>query len=188
MEIRTMGLLLTKFAAIFWGGAEVKIVVVGLDNAGKTTILYRLVSSETVTTTPTIGSNVEELTYKNLTFIMWDLGGQDSLRKTWETYYTDTKVIILVIDSTDRERLGLSKEELYRMLNHSELKGSSLLVLANKQDLNGALTPAEISQYLNLSSIKDHGWKIQPCVGTTGEGLWTGLDYVVDEIRNKNGE
>ncbi|KNC72124.1 hypothetical protein SARC_15325 [Sphaeroforma arctica JP610] len=119
---------------------------------------------------------------------MWDVGGQDSLRKTWETYYTDTKVIILVIDSTDRERLGLSKEELNRMLNHSDLKGSSLLVLANKQDLEGALTAAEISQYLNLSSIKDHGWKIQSCVGTTGEGLWAGLDYVVNEVRNKESE
>lgn len=71
---------------------EHKIVIVGLDNAGKTTILYQFLMNEVVTTSPTIGSNVEEVVWKNVHFIMWDLGGQQSLRAAWATYYTNTEV------------------------------------------------------------------------------------------------
>lgn len=73
---------------------------------------------EVVVTSPTIGSNVEEVTFKNLHFLMWDIGGQESLRMSWATYYAGAKAVIMVIDSTDRERLGLAKEELYKMLAH----------------------------------------------------------------------
>jgi len=72
--------------------SEHKIVLVGLDNAGKTTILYQFLMNEVVQTSPTIGSNVEEVVWKNIHFIMWDLGGQESLRAAWNTYYTNTEV------------------------------------------------------------------------------------------------
>lgn len=71
---------------------EHKIVIVGLDNAGKTTILYQFLMNEVVHTSPTIGSNVEEVVWRNIHFIMWDLGGQQSLRAAWSTYYTNTEV------------------------------------------------------------------------------------------------
>lgn len=71
---------------------EHKLVLVGLDNAGKTTILYQLLLGEAVHTRPTIGSNVEEIVWKNLRFVMWDLGGQQSLRSAWNTYYTNSEV------------------------------------------------------------------------------------------------
>ncbi len=74
---------------------EHKIVLVGLDNAGKTTILYQFLMNEVVHTSPTIGSNVEEVVWKNIHFIMWDLGGQESLRAAWNTYYTNTEVLFL---------------------------------------------------------------------------------------------
>lgn len=74
---------------------EHKIVILGLDNAGKTTILYQFLMDEVVQTSPTIGSNVEEVTYKNIHFIMWDLGGQQSLRQSWSTYFTNTEVCSL---------------------------------------------------------------------------------------------
>eukprot|EP00123_Amoebidium_parasiticum_P005710 comp16845_c0_seq1/m.15297 comp16845_c0_seq1/g.15297 ORF comp16845_c0_seq1/g.15297 comp16845_c0_seq1/m.15297 type:complete len:180 (-) comp16845_c0_seq1:286-825(-) len=177
-----MGLLFTKLWGLFFSGAEVKVIIVGLDNAGKTTILYRLLMGEAVVTSPTIGSNVEEVKYKNIHFVMWDIGGQESLRNMWSTYYTDTKVVILVVDSVDRERLSTSKEELYKMLGNESLKGASLLVFANKQDVEGRMSAAEITEYLNLSSIKDHAWHIQPCCGVSGDGLYAGLDFVVDQI------
>lgn len=105
----------------------------GLDNAGKTTILYQFLMNEVVHTSPTIGSNVEEVVWNNLHFIMWDLGGQESLRTAWNTYYSNTEFILLVVDSTDRERLTITKEELHRMLQSDELSKASVLVFANKQ-------------------------------------------------------
>lgn len=92
------------------------MIIVGLDNAGKTTILYQFVMNEVVHTSPTIGSNVEEVHWRNVHFVMWDIGGQESLRASWNTYYSGAEFVILVVDSTDRERLNISKEELYHML------------------------------------------------------------------------
>eukprot|EP00043_Microstomoeca_roanoka_P004331 m.49036 g.49036 ORF g.49036 m.49036 type:complete len:180 (-) comp12442_c1_seq2:297-836(-) len=177
-----MGVLLSTLFSL-WGKEEQKVIIVGLDNAGKTTILYQYLLSEVVVTSPTIGSNVEEVTYKNMHFVMWDIGGQESLRTSWTTYYTGAKALILVIDSTDRERLSLAKEELYRMLAHEDLQGSHVLVFANKQDLKGAMTSAEISKEFNLTSIKDHSWHIQSCCGLTGEGLYEGLEWLTTKIK-----
>lgn len=95
------------------------LFVTGLDGAGKTTILYRLQVGEVVTTIPTIGFNVEQVTYKNLKFQVWDLGGQTSIRPYWRCYYSNTDAIIYVVDSADRDRIGISKDELLYMLRVS---------------------------------------------------------------------
>ncbi|XP_053767438.1 putative ADP-ribosylation factor-like protein 5C isoform X2 [Desmodus rotundus] len=97
---------------------EHKVIIVGLDNAGKSTILYQFLMNEVVHTCPTIGSNVEEIVLRKTHFLMWDIGGQEALRSTWNTYYSNTEFIILVIDSTDRDRLLTTREELYKMLAH----------------------------------------------------------------------
>ncbi|KAL0376687.1 UNVERIFIED_CONTAM: ADP-ribosylation factor-like protein 5 [Sesamum calycinum] len=111
------------------GGATIKDVVHvvpgdgvqdrggGLDNAGKTTTLYKLHLGEVVTTHPTVGSNVEELVYKNIRFEVWDLGGQDRLRTSWATYYRGTHAVIVVIDSTDRARISIMKDEIFKLLH-----------------------------------------------------------------------
>ncbi|KAA0203045.1 hypothetical protein HAZT_HAZT004186 [Hyalella azteca] len=175
---------------------EHKIVIVGLDNAGKTTILYQLLMNEVVHTSPTIGSNVEEVVWNNLHFIMWDLGGQEVLRAAWNTYYTNTEknsllsdeicdFIILVVDSTDRDRLNLTKEELYRLLAHEELSRAAVLIFANKQDVTGSMSPTEISNMLNLTSIKKHKWQIQACCALTGEGLYQGLEWIGSTLKSK---
>ncbi|XP_032554675.1 ADP-ribosylation factor-like protein 5B isoform X1 [Chiroxiphia lanceolata] len=171
--------------ALAWGPphpAEHKVIIVGLDNAGKTTILYQFLMNEVVHTSPTIGSNVEEIVVKNTHFLMWDIGGQESLRSSWNTYYSNTEFIILVVDSIDRERLSITKEELYRMLAHEDLRKAAVLIFANKQDMKGCMTAAEISTYLTLSSIKDHPWHIQSCCALTGEGLCQGLEWMTSRI------
>uniref|UniRef100_A0A452HJQ5 Uncharacterized protein n=1 Tax=Gopherus agassizii TaxID=38772 RepID=A0A452HJQ5_9SAUR len=112
-----MGLIFAKLWSFFCD-QEHKVIIVGLDNAGKTTILYQFLMNEVVHTSPTIGSNVEEIVVKNTHFLMWDIGGQESLRSSWNTYYSNTEFIILVVDSIDRERLSITKEELYKMLAH----------------------------------------------------------------------
>jgi ADP-ribosylation factor-like protein 5B len=180
-----MGLLFSKLWSYF-GNEEHKIVIIGLDNAGKTTILYQFLMNEVVHTSPTLGSNVEEVVWKNIHFLMWDLGGQESLRTGWSAYYQSTEFVILVIDSTDRERLGVSKEELWKMLASEELRKAAILIYANKQDVKGCMTPAEISEKLNLSAIKKHRHQIQSCCALTGEGLCTGLEWIVQQLKTKS--
>ncbi|XP_018320510.1 ADP-ribosylation factor-like protein 5A [Agrilus planipennis] len=179
-----MGLLLSKIWSLF-GNDEHKIVIVGLDNAGKTTILYQFLMNEVVHTSPTIGSNVEEVVWRNIHFIMWDLGGQQSLRAAWSTYYTNTEFVIVVIDSTDKERLTIIREELYKMLNHEELQKAGVLIYANKQDIKGSMSASEISRELDLTSIKKQQWHIQSCCALTGEGLYQGLEWIANRLKKK---
>ncbi|XP_065218752.1 ADP-ribosylation factor-like protein 5B [Planococcus citri] len=179
-----MGLLFSKIWSLF-SAEEHKIVIVGLDNAGKTTILYQFLMNEVVHTSPTIGSNVEEVVWKNIHFIMWDLGGQQSLRAAWSTYYSNTEFVILVIDSTDRERLTVTREELYKMLNHEELSNAAVLIYANKQDVKDCMSAAEISRHLDLTSIKNQQWHIQSCCALTGEGLYQGLEWICSHLRKQ---
>ena len=106
--------------------------MVGLDAAGKTTILYKLKLGEVVTPITTIGFNVEEVSYKNISFHVWDVGGQDKIRQLWRHYYTNTQGIIFVVDSNDRDRIDDAREELHKMINDEELKDAVVLVYANK--------------------------------------------------------
>ncbi|KAI9010075.1 ADP-ribosylation factor 2 [Hyaloraphidium curvatum] len=177
-----MGILFSKLFALIWAAEEVKILILGLDNSGKSTILYRLSMGATVATTPTLGANVEELSYRNLKIIMWDLGGQASLRASWSAYYSGARSVILVVDSTDRDRMPIVREELARIMSHELLKKSALLVFANKQDVKGAMMAAEISTALSLTAIKDRPWTILPSCGLTGEGLKEGLEWVVQNV------
>jgi ADP-ribosylation factor-like protein 1 len=149
------------------------------DNAGKTTLLYRLKIGEVVTTIPTIGFNVESVTYKNLNFNVWDLGGQTSIRPYWRCYYANTAAVIFVVDSTDIERLQTAAEELGAMLNEEELKDAALLVFANKQDQPGAKGAADISSALRLGELRDRNWSIMACSAIDGSGINEGMDWLV---------
>jgi ADP-ribosylation factor-like protein 5B len=153
-----MGLLLSNLWKKIFGMDEFKMCIVGLDNAGKTTMLYKLHLGEVVATQPTIGSNVEQIEHNNTKITAWDLGGQDQLRNTWSTYFTNTHALVMVVDSTDRERMGLAKDELHRCLEMESLKSAVVLVFANKQDLPTALSAAELSNALDLVSIKLQSW------------------------------
>merc|ERR1719479_25245 len=111
-----MGLTFAKVWQSMIGTQDVKIVMVGLDAAGKTTILYKLKLGEMVTTIPTIGFNVETVEYKNICFTVWDVGGQDKIRPLWRHYFQNTQGLIFVVDSNDRERISEAKDELQKML------------------------------------------------------------------------
>merc|ERR1712014_150489 len=130
-----------------------RILMVGLDAAGKTTLLYNLKLGEVVTTIPTIGFNVETVEYKNIKFTVWDIGGQDRIRKLWRHYYTGTHGVIFVVDSSDRDRIQDARDELCKLLGDDELRDAVLLVLANKQDLPNAMTAADVSKHLGLDEV-----------------------------------
>ena len=125
-----------NFASIFkrlLSKKEVRILMLGLDGAGKTTILYKLKLGDNITTIPTIGFNVETLEYKNINFTVWDVGGQDKIRRLWRHYYMNTKALIFVVDCNDKDRVAEAKSELIHMLLDEDLKDAVLLVFANKQ-------------------------------------------------------
>ena len=127
-----MGFIFSKIFSTIAGQEQMRMIIIGLDNAGKTTILYKLQLGEIVTTVPTVGFNVETMNYEGLKFQVWDLGGQTGLRPYWRCYYQDTNAVVFVVDSADRERLEFAKQELELMLQEDELRGVPVLILANK--------------------------------------------------------
>ena len=184
-----MGFLISKILEFFTKNRNnFKIIILGVQEAGKTTILYRLSLGQFVKTSPTIGSNVEELTYNNVKFQAWDLGGQESIRTLWDVYYVNTDAVIYVIDSKDDENFEISKSEFYKVLANKNLKNSVILIFANKQDLPGAKNINKIVEDYELSKIKDHIWHIIPCSAVNGEGLVNGIKWLSDQLvfRGKN--
>ncbi|CAL9173680.1 unnamed protein product, partial [Musa hybrid cultivar] len=181
----TMGLSFAKLFSRLFAKKEMRILMVGLDAAGKTTILYKLKLGEIVTTIPTIGFNVETVEYKNISFTVWDVGGQDKIRPLWRHYFQNTQGLIFVVDSNDRDRIVEARDELHRMLNEDELRDAVLLVFANKQDLPNAMNAAEITDKLGLHSLRQRHWYIQSTCATSGEGLYEGLDWLSSNIASK---
>ncbi|CAI5464152.1 unnamed protein product [Closterium sp. Yama58-4] len=181
-----MGLTFTKLFARWVGKRDMRILMVGLDAAGKTTILYKLKLGELVTTIPTIGFNVETVEYKNISFTVWDVGGQDKIRPLWRHYFNNTQGLIYVVDSNDRERVMEARDELHRMLNEDELHDATLLIFANKQDLPNAMNAAEITDKLGLHALRSRTWYIQSTCATSGEGLYEGLDWLSNNISAKD--
>ncbi|XP_053401903.1 uncharacterized protein LOC128557749 [Mercenaria mercenaria] len=168
-----MGLLISKLAQnLFTRERQTRIQMLGLDNAGKTTVLYKLKLNETVTTIPTIGFNVETVTpLKGVTFNVWDVGGHPRIRALWRHHFTSTEGIVYVVDSSNMERIEEAREVLFNVLGSEELRGVPIVVLANKQDTSGALTASEITQHLYLNKLSGRDWCVQQTCATTGEGL-----------------
>jgi small GTP-binding protein len=184
-----MGFILSKIIEFFTRSRNnFKIIILGMQNAGKTTILYRLSLGQLVKTTPTIGSNMEELQYENVKFQAWDLGGQESTRSVWDIYYMNTDGVIYVIDSQDENNYEESKNQFHKIIKNSALKNATILIYANKQDLPGAKSVEQIIKDYQLDNIKNHSWKIQSCSATRGEGLIEGLKWLSEQLtfRGKN--
>jgi small GTP-binding protein len=161
-----------------------RTLMLGLDAAGKTTILYRLKLGEVVSSVPTIGFNVETVEYKNIKFTVWDVGGQDKIRLLWRHYYQNTQGLIFVVDSSDKDRVDIAREELQRMLGEEELRDAIVLVFANKQDM-GVMSVPEITERLGLHSMKGRDWFIQGTCALTGDGLYDGLDWLSKTVSKK---
>ena len=163
---------------------EVKILVLGLDNAGKTSILKVLSNEKDITQiTPTHGFNIKNLSHEGFKLNVWDVGGQKTLRAYWTNYFEGTDGLVFVIDSADGKRLKESGVELQDLLQAEELKGTPLLIFANKQDLVQALSPEEISKDLTLTEITNRQWSIVACSAKTEEGLQEGMEWLMGQIK-----
>jgi len=178
-----MGLALPKLLMDRLSGKmDARVVMIGLDAAGKTTILYRLKLGTVVTTIPTIGFNVETVEYKNIKFLVWDIGGQEKIRKLWRHYYVGTRAVIFVVDSSDQERMEEAREELFKVLAEDEMRNAALLVFANKQDLPHAIAADDVSHKLGLHELRNRKWFTQAARATTGEGICEGLDWLTQTL------
>lgn len=165
---------------------EMRILMVGLDNAGKTTIVMRINGEDTSSISPTLGFNIKTIEYKSYRLNIWDVGGQKTIRSYWRNYFEQTDGLVWVVDSSDLRRLDDCKEELHNLLKEERLSGSSLLILANKQDIRGALRPADIAKVLNLEAMDNsRHWQIVGCSAYTGEGLLAGFDWLVGDIASR---
>jgi small GTP-binding protein len=123
--------------------------------------------------------------YKNINFTVWDVGGQDKIRKLWRYYYENTQGLIFVVDSSDRDRIEDAREELTKILNEDEMRDAAVLVFANKQDLPNAMTAAEVSEKLGLRNVRNKHWFIQSACATSGDGLYEGLDWLSRTLSKK---
>ncbi|XP_037893123.1 ADP-ribosylation factor D-like [Glossina fuscipes] len=179
-----MGLIITTLLNSFLGKRDVRILMVGLDGAGKTTILYKLKVGEVISSIPTIGFNVEVVEYKNIRFTVWDIGGQMKIRHLWYHYFPNTSAVIFVVDAADIDRISEARLELHTMLEHDDLRNAVLLVFANKQDLPHALSVSELAKNLSLHQLQQE-WYVHATCAVLGNGLYEGLEYLREMLQRK---
>jgi ADP-ribosylation factor-like protein 1 len=178
-----MGQLFSKLVYVLFGTREVRVLLLGLDNAGKTTILYKLLEPDSsLKHTPTVGFNLETLKVHGLKMQCWDLGGQDSIRPYWRSYFFNQEAIVFVVDSTDKGRMLTAKQELHAILTEPELQGAVLLVLANKQDVPDAARVSEVSERLGLADL-ERTWTIMGTSAERGEGLQEAFAWLAQRLK-----
>ncbi|EFQ27006.1 ADP-ribosylation factor family protein [Colletotrichum graminicola M1.001] len=165
---------------------EMRILMLGLDNAGKTTIVKKIMGEDVNSVSPTLGFIIKTIDYDGyLIALSRDVGGQKTLRSYWRNYFEKTDALIWVVDATDRLRIEDCREELHGLLQEERLSGASLLVFANKTDVNGCMNEREILQGLQLEAIRTHHWHILRCSAMTGINLKEGLAWVVDDAKKR---
>lgn len=186
---------------------EIRVLVVGLDNAGKTTIVKRINGEDISKISPTLGFNISSLHLNEYRLNVWDVGGQKTLRTFWRNYFEKTDALVWVVDSTDVARLQDCKNELDVILKEEKLVDASLLVLANKQDVEGAMSGREIAEALGLISVDSSSgkssnngsdvlsgttsnsskrrWRVQKCSATTGDGILDGFEFITEDVGSR---
>ncbi|XP_071164209.1 uncharacterized protein [Mytilus edulis] len=183
-----MGLWLSNLYEVFSefsGSTPARILMLGLDAAGKTTILYKIKLNENVHTIPTIGFNVETVSpVKGVSFTVWDVGGQEKIRRLWQHYYQNTEGLVYIVDSNDKERLSEAKDELDGILNSDEMRGVPVVVVANKQDLPRSMSLSEVADGLGLPKMTGRIWYIHGACATTGEGIFESMKEMANLVKN----
>ena len=162
---------------------DARILMLGLDAAGKTTIMYKYKLNEAVRTIPTIGFNVETIQINKINMTMWDVGGQNKIRPLWRHYFQGSNALIWVVDAADTERFAEVKEELHNVLNDEELSSCAILILANKADLANSRDINNLKFTLDLDNISNgRKYFVHPCCATNGEGLYEGMNWLCSQL------
>jgi len=181
-----MGIIATKLYSLLTSWSETspkRILLLGLDGAGKTSILYKVKLNENILTIPTVGFNVETVSpCKGVSFTVWDVGGQYKIRQLWRYYFQNSQGLIYVVDSSDTLRFAESSEELHAIMNNDEMRDVPVVVIANKQDLPNAVSCGEMASKLGLDKLKNK-WFIQSACAVTGEGIYEGMERMGQMVK-----
>jgi len=160
---------------------EFRILMLGLDNSGKTTALKKLAGEDVSHITPTQGFNIKSVQHSGFKLNVWDIGGQKHIRPYWKNYYANTDAIVYMVDSADIARVDEAAEELTELMAEEGLAGVPTLVYANKQDLLGAKTAAELMEEMDLVQFKDRWIHVEACSAKTGDGLEEGMAKLMQQ-------
>jgi len=156
--------------------------MLGLDNAGKTTILHKIKDGSDFESLPTVGFTVETIKLRNITLNVWDVGGQDKIRPLWRHYFTGTDALIYVVDSSDMGRIEDAKREFLRIVTDNEMEDTVILVLANKQDLEQAVSVEEVKDQLEVERLEGRTCLVRGACGKSGEGIEEAIGWLAEEI------
>ncbi|EPY73103.1 ADP-ribosylation factor-like protein 14 [Camelus dromedarius] len=166
---------------------QAQILLLGLDSAGKSTLLYKLKLAKDIVTFPTIGFNVEMIELeRGLLLTVWDIGGQEKMRTVWGDFCENTDGLVYVVDSTDNQRLEDSRREFEHILKNEHIQNVPVVLLANKQDVPGALTAEDITRMFKVKKLcSDRNWYVQPCCAVTGDGLVEGFQKLTGFVKSR---
>lgn len=167
----------------------VKVSWLGLDHAGKTTIIRRLTSGafDESINQRTLGMNVDEVKTGNVKMVTWDIGGQETFRDSlWMSYMEGSMGVVFVVDSADVARFPEARRELWKyVIENKRVTDIPILILANKQDLEGALSAGQVARSLDLHKVFDHSYAIFPASASTGFNLEEALEWLRQKIMDK---
>jgi small GTP-binding protein len=177
-----MGGMWSRTARKLFRAPQRRVLLLGLDAAGKTTVLNQLTGRSTVTV-PTIGFNVETLKWPPFELFVWDVSGQAKSRPLWRHYYRGAAAVVFVIDSADLERLETVREELHCIIKEEELMNCCVLILANKQDLPRSLKAEDVARVLELQRLEGVNYFVQPTIAKQHVGLEDGMRWLVKQLQ-----
>ncbi|KAF1815983.1 ARF/SAR superfamily [Eremomyces bilateralis CBS 781.70] len=164
---------------------ELRVLILGLDNAGKTTIVNHLLGKDTSQISPTLGFVISTVDWDGYRINIWDVGGQKTLRTYWRNYFERTDTLLWVVDATDEARMNDCREELANLLVEERLMGASLLVVKNKTDVHGCLSNDQVRDILRLDDIRTHRWSIMECSAMTGQNLPEAMNWVLADAKER---
>ncbi|XP_072556358.1 ADP-ribosylation factor-like protein 13B isoform X5 [Paramormyrops kingsleyae] len=170
---------------------KVTLLMVGLDNAGKTATVRGIQGENPEDVAPTVGFSKMDLKQGKFEVTIFDLGGGKRIRGIWKNYYAESYGVVFVVDSSDIQRIQETKDTMAEVLRHPRIAGKPVLVLANKQDRDGALAEADIIEHLSLEKLVNENkclCQIEPCSAVIGYGkkmdksIKNGLNWLLNNI------
>ncbi|CCJ30845.1 unnamed protein product [Pneumocystis jirovecii] len=164
---------------------EIRILMLGLDNAGKSTIVKKISGEDVMTISPTVGFNIKTLIWGPFKLNIWDIGGQRVLRGYWRNYFEYTDAIVWTVDLTDRIRLSEGCSALKQLLKEDRLLGTILLILGNKCDIESAMEIEELKLYLEVEKITSHKYNVFKISAMSGIMVYEAFKWLIEEIENK---
>ena len=181
-----MGTTINKLSQTFCTKIQYfKVLILGLEGAGKTTIFERIRTSDLNYTSPTIGFNVEQVKLDNFIINLWDFGGHEKIMCLWERYFDNVDLIILVLDSTDNENVEKVKE-IFDIIK-SKTKDTFILLLANKIDLKDqSMSTNEMAKLFDIYKYDLKIVNFIPCSAVTSQGMGEMKKSIVTALKNIN--